>query len=840
LVSSIAVTMTAIENIPGSFYLGKKYDLEVRQILDDVVQYRSKNLTTHALCVGMTGSGKTGLCISLIEEAALDGIPVLCIDPKGDLGNLLLTFPDLQASDFEPWIDRETTDDVHLAAESAAANWKKGIEAWRYDRTYLEQLKSVPKVIYTPGSSVGVPLTVLKSLDAPAESTMQDPEILRDQISSSVSGLLALLGIDADPLTSREHILLSNILAHHWGEGRDVTMEELIRSIQTPPLQKIGVMDLESFFPTPDRVKLSMSLNNLLASPSFAGWLQGQSLSIEDLLYDSDGKAKISILSIAHLNDSERMFFVTILLNEVISWMRTQRGTSALRAVLYMDEIYGYFPPNSKPPSKGPMMTLLKQARAFGLGVVLATQNPVDLDYKGLSNMGTWFLGRLQTQRDKDRVLDGLQGASLQQGNSFDRASMDRMLSAVGNRVFLMNNVHDDGPTIFQTRFALSYLRGPLARDEISQLMTEAKRNLKQARNNGSNPQVPDGYADPESVARNENIRSTRSSSSNSASSASTARSSGGRPIVSAGIDERFIEPELTLNQGEQGILKPALLGSGSVHFVRASHAVDLWKDVGFIAMIDGGVPEHVWDQAIAIDLERLQLSKQPTESFPYSELPPDLMQLKNYKSWEKELAEFLFRHEKCIIYSCKAVKRSAAPGQDEFSARLELAEYAREARDEAMDKVRSKYEEKLQSFELKVAAAQQRLDRTLEEAKAKRLDGLVDLGTSILGALLGGKKRGVPTSTVRDLTRSSQQNDVTRAQETLETLVLQKNAMERECQQELDAIESQFSIENLKLEAVEIPLRKSDTKIKTLSLAWVPVGIDPNGRERMLIKRPQ
>jgi hypothetical protein len=814
--------MTAIENIPGSFYLGKKYDLESRQLLDEVIQYRSKNLTTHALCVGMTGSGKTGLCVSLIEEAALDGIPVLCIDPKGDLGNLLLTFPDLQASDFEPWIDRETTDDVHAAAESAAATWKKGIESWKYDRSYLEQLKSVPKVIYTPGSSVGVPLTVLKSLDAPAESAKQDPEILRDQISSSVSGLLALLGIDADPLTSREHILLSNILAHHWNEGRDITMEELIRSIQTPPLQKIGVMDLESFFPTQDRVKLSMSLNNLLASPSFAGWLQGQSLSIEELLYDADGKAKISILSIAHLNDSERMFFVTILLNEVISWMRTQRGTSALRAVLYMDEIYGYFPPNSKPPSKGPMMTLLKQARAFGLGVVLATQNPVDLDYKGLSNMGTWFLGRLQTQRDKDRVLEGLQGASLQQGTAFDRASMDRMLSAVGNRVFLMNNVHDDAPTIFQTRFALSYLRGPLARDEIAKLMADAKQNLKPVRDNGSLDKTTDASPRAESTSR----------------SAALPTTSGGRPIVSAGIDERFLESALPLEKGEQGLYKPGLLGTGSVHFVRASHGIDFWKDVCFLAMIDNAVPEHVWDQAITLDSERVQPSKQPSESFGYAELAPDLLQLKNYKSWERELSEFLFRHEKCTIYSCKAVKKSAAPGQDEFSARLELAEYAREARDEAMDKVRSKYEEKLQSFELKVAAAQQRLDRTLEEAKAKRLDGLVDLGTSILGALLGGKRRGVPSSTVRDLTRSSQQNDVSRAQETLETLVLQKNAMERECQQELDAIESQFSIENLKLEAVEIPLRKSDTKIKSLSLAWIPYGVDPSGRERMLIRR--
>ena len=810
--------MTAIENIPGSFYLGKKFDLENRQLLDDVVQYRSKDLTTHALCVGMTGSGKTGLCISLIEEAALDGIPVLCIDPKGDLGNLLLTFPELQAKDFEPWIDRDTNPDVAAAAENTANVWRKGLEAWRYDRTYLEQLNSVEKIIYTPGSSVGVPLTVLKSLDAPGEEVLQDAEILRDQISSSVSGLLALLGIDADPLTSREHILLSNILAKSWQDGRDLSMEDLIRSIQAPPIQKIGVLDVESFYPKSDRIKLSMTLNNLLASPSFAGWLQGQALHIQDLLYDKQGKAKISILSIAHLNDSERMFFVTILLNEVVSWMRTQRGTSALRAILYMDEIYGYFPPNSKPPSKGPMMTLLKQARAFGLGVVLATQNPVDLDYKGLSNMGTWFLGRLQTQRDKDRVLEGLQGASLQRGAAFDRAAMDRMLSAVGNRVFLMNNVNDSAPTIFQTRFALSYLRGPLSREEISKLMADARRAVLRNDNSAAKPIASD---------------------SGSKVDTPTAAPTGGRPIVSAGIEERFIEPDYAVSSGSGALLVPALLGSASVHFVRATGNIDIWKDYWLLAPIDQSVPEHVWDQALRINPDDVQITKQPVDGFAFAELPAELLLAKNYKGWDKELSEFLFRHEKMNLYSCKAIKRNATPGLDEFSARLELGEFAREARDEAMDKVRAKYEERIGTFEIKVAAAQQRLDRSIEEAKAKRLDGLVNLGTSILGSLLGGRRRSMPSSAVRDLTGSGQSNDVSRAQETLENLVLQKNAMERECQQELDAIESQYSIENLRLEESEIPIRKSDTKIKLIALAWVPYSVDAQGKLRLLIKSP-
>ncbi|MCA9086899.1 MAG: ATP-binding protein, partial [Planctomycetaceae bacterium] len=209
-----------------------------------------------------------------------------------------------------------------------------------------------------------------------------------------------------------------------------------------PPFDRIGVIGLENFYPQADRFQLAMLLNNLLASPGFSSWMEGESLDIQKMLYSPDGKPRFTILSIAHLSEAERMFFVTIFLNEVVSWMRAQSGTSSLRAILYMDEVFGYFPPTANPPSKTPMLTLLKQARAFGLGVVLATQNPVDLDYKGLSNAGTWFIGRLQTERDKARVLDGLEGASAAAGHAFDRRQMEVILSGLGSRVFLLNNVH--------------------------------------------------------------------------------------------------------------------------------------------------------------------------------------------------------------------------------------------------------------------------------------------------------------------------------------------------------------------------------------------------------------
>ena len=407
----------------GSFYLGRNHDLAAGETSSESILYDSMDLTTHAVCVGMTGSGKTGLCLSLLEEAGLDGIPAIAIDPKGDLGNLLLTFPNLEASDCLPWIDESVARRKELTneafAEKTANLWKSGLASWGQDGERIRRYRNaVDMAIYTPGSSAGLPLTILKSFNAPPQAVMDDNDALRDRVQASTSGVLALLGIDADPVRSREHILLSNVLDRAWRAGRDLDLPSLIREIQKPPFERVGVVDLETFYPAKDRLELGMQLNNLLASPSFASWLEGEPLDVQKLLYTADGKPRLSILSIAHLNDSERMFFVTILLNEILSWMRSQPGTGSLRAILYMDEVFGYFPPVANPPSKKPMLTLLKQARAYGLGCVLATQNPVDLDYKGLSNAGTWFLGRLQTERDKARVLEGLEGASAQDRKS--------------------------------------------------------------------------------------------------------------------------------------------------------------------------------------------------------------------------------------------------------------------------------------------------------------------------------------------------------------------------------------------------------------------------------------
>src|SRR5687768_4004038 len=475
----------------GVFYLGRRHDLKAKRTTDELVLYDAKDLVTHAVCVGMTGSGKTGLCVDLLEEAAIDSIPAIVIDPKGDLPNLLLTFPDLRPSDFEQWINEDDARRKGLSPSDYAAQqaetWKKGLATWGQDGDRIRRLREAADFrVYTPGSTAGVPVSILASFAAPPEPVRADAELLQERVRTTATSLLGLMGVEADPIQSREHILVSTILATAWNGGRDVDLAGLIQQIQSPPVQRVGVMDLESFFPAKERFELAMRLNNLLAAPGFENWLSGEPLDVGSILHTPAGKPRVAIFSIAHLPDAERMFFVSLLLNQVLGWMRTQTGTTSLRAVVYMDEIFGYFPPVANPPSKQPLLTLLKQARAFGVGVVLATQNPVDLDYKGLANAGTWFIGRLQTERDKARVLEGLEGATAGAAGKFDRSRMDEMLAGLGNRVFLLHNVHEDELVLFETRWAMSYLRGPMTREQIKRLPKSEETSLRAPERRGS------------------------------------------------------------------------------------------------------------------------------------------------------------------------------------------------------------------------------------------------------------------------------------------------------------------------------------------------------------------
>ena len=790
----------------GAFYLGRKYDLNQAKPTDDLILYDAKDLTTHAVCVGMTGSGKTGLCLALLEEAAIDGIPAIVIDPKGDIGNLLLTFPQLQPEDFQPWIDpgeamRQGIDPPTLAAKTAE-RWKNGLAEWGQQPERIARLReSADIVIYTPGSSAGLPLTVLRSFKAPPAAVRDNGEAFRDSLQSAASGLLGLMGIDADPVRSREHILISNILAQAWQDGRDVELGELIHSIQSPPLQKIGVIDLESFFPAKDRFALALQLNNLLASPGFAAWLEGEPLDIQRLLYTPTGKPRISILSIAHLSDAERMFFVTLLLSETVAWMRTQSGTTSLRALLYMDEVFGYLPPSANPPSKLPMLTLLKQARAFGLGLVLATQNPVDLDYKALSNAGTWLLGRLQTERDKLRVLDGLEGASSTAGRSFDRARMEQVLSGLGNRVFLMNNVHEDEPVVFQTRWALSYLRGPLTREQISQLMAPRKAAIS--------------------------ALSTASTAAAAMSSAPAATpTSSDRPVLPPEISQAFVPARRAATADHPLRYRPALIGQAKVHFVQSASNVDEWRTVTLLAPIDERMPADVWSAADTLD-EPPEMETEPQTPASYQTIPGELARPKQYKDLERDLKDHLYRAQKLTLWKSRELKQTSRPGESEADFRIRLSQTAREQRDAQVEKLRQKYAPKIASLEERLRKAEQRVDKERSQANQQTMSAALSIGASIMGALFGRKLMSATNfnraaGSMRAASRiSRERQDIAQATETVEAVKQQLEELEAQFKAETEQVHASLQPDTLPLETVEIQPRKADIAVEPVRLIW-------------------
>lgn len=798
----------------GSFYLGRRHDLAAGKTLAEPLLYDSKDLTTHAVCIGMTGSGKTGLCLSLLEEAALDGIPAIAIDPKGDLGNLLLAFPNLEASDFRPWIDESEAARKQMSPDAFAAAqaklWRDGLAKWDQTpervRRYCD---AAERVIYTPGSSAGIPISVLESFRAPPAEMVADSEALAERISSAVSGLLALLGIEADPVRSREHIFLSNVLSTAWRGGQDLDLAGLMRHIQRPPLDRIGVIDVETFFPSNERMKLAMSLNNLLASPSFASWLSGEPLDVAKLLYTPAGKPRLAIVSIAHLDDAQRMFFVTLLLNEILAWMRTQPGTGSLRALLYMDEVFGYFPPGANPPSKRPMLTLLKQARAFGLGCVLATQNPVDLDYKGLSNAGTWFLGRLQTERDKARVIEGLEGASVQAGSKFDRQAMKATLAALGSRVFLMKNVHDDAPVVFHTRWAMSYLCGPLARDQIKRLMDPVRARFAVA------------------TAEDRADESRHEAATPVGGSPAVSR---GRPILPAAIRERFAALTERVPDGYRLEYRPALLGSGKVHFVQAAQKVDAWRDCRLLADLKTGSAEDAWAGAVPCPAD-ISIEKEPDERGQFAELPAELSREKSYAVFGRQLKEHLYRMESLPLWQCAALDECSRPGetQEEFLARL--APLAAARLDEEREQLQRSYAAKLADSERALARHQTSL-RTQRWQFWSRLGNIVWVAAETALRVAGRGRRGRPRSAEAAIRQAATEHgQQATAQLGVEQALHDKTRLETELAEKLQALEGQFAPSGLSIEPLPVAPRKGDIEVDEVVLVWLPWRVDGEGR---------
>lgn len=657
----------------GQFYLGKTVDPSTGKTGNDLVLYDSKNLTTHAVCVGMTGSGKTGLGIAILEEAALDKIPALIIDPKGDLSNLLLTFPNLSPEEFKPWVDAAEAERKGMDAEAysidLANTWKEGLAAWGEDIDRIKKFKnSVDLAIYTPASHAGIPISILSSFAAPSKEQMLDPTAVREKILSMTSSLLGLLGINADPIKSREHILISTLIQHAWQNGINLDIAALIQQVQNPPFAKVGALDVETFYPQKDRMGLSVSLNNFLASPGFQAWMEGKPLDIAQFLYTNNGKPKLSIISIAHLSDSERMFFVTLLLNECVSWMRRQPGTSNLRALLYMDEIFGFFPPTAAPPSKLPMLTLLKQARAFGFGIILATQNPVDIDYKGLANCGTWFIGKLQTDRDRARVLEGLKTAS---NGEMDAGSLEKMLALTGKRIFILRSIYEKDPILFQTRWTLSYLRGPLTINQIESL-TEKSDELRTA-----SAQVLEKSAAPPS-----------------------------KPNIPIKINEFFVQ---RTDSQKQVHYEPKVLGIAKMHFVDSKYKVDVWKEIHFAVAADEEGKNVNWEEGINIPDLKNQLKNDPLPNSTFAELPAGLMQEKNYPFFAKQLAASLYQNQTLTLYQTANPPIISKADESEVEFRARAADELSEKRNELVKKLREKYSAKKKTLSEKLQRAQER-----------------------------------------------------------------------------------------------------------------------------------
>ncbi len=800
----------------GMFYLGRPYDLVAKQPKPGWLLYDSKDLVTHAVCVGMTGSGKTGLCLSLLEEAAIDNIPAIIIDPKGDLGNLMLTFPSLKGEDFQPWINEDDARKKGLSpadfAKSQAELWAKGLGGWQQDGARIQRLRDAAEVaIYTPGSNAGLPVSILKSFAAPAADVREDGELFRERISTTVTSLLGLLGIEADPIQSREHILLSTILDHTWRNENDLDLAALIQAIQSPPVSKIGVMDVDSFFPSKDRFALAMKLNNLLAAPGFQSWLEGEALDIQQLLYTSAGKPRLAIFSIAHLNDAERMFFVTLLLSQMVGWMRAQSGTTSLRALLYMDEIFGYFPPVANPPSKLPLMTLLKQARAFGLGVVLATQNPVDLDYKGLANTGTWFIGRLQTERDKARVLEGLEGASSSAGKKFDKGRMEQTLAGLGARIFLMNNVHEDEPVVFETRWCLSYLRGPLTRTQIKMLMDPVRR---------------EGLG-----VRGETKEKT-------ASLASTSRLTPHalRPMLPPDVPQHFVPLRSSKPDGSELVYAPMLLGSSQIRFFDTKSGIDTTQDVAVLAPITDGAVAVDWDHATVADLAVADLEQAPEGDAQFLPLPASASKAKSYADWNKDFGGWLFRTQKVELLKSPSTKDVSGPGESERDFRVRLQQSGREQRDKGAESLRQKYAPKITTLHDRIRRAEQAREKQQAESRSSQVQAAISVGASILGAFLGRKtisasNIGRATTAIRGAGRAMKESqDVGQSEENVAALQQQLTDLESQFKSESEALATATDPVNEKLESIAIRPTKANIAVKLVALAWTPHWQDAKG----------
>jgi Helicase HerA, central domain len=773
--------------------LGGHVDAASHVRTDTSATIPADELTTHGVIVGMTGSGKTGLGIVLIEEALAAGVPTLLIDPKGDLTNLALTFPNLAPAEFEPWVNESDAaragQGVQEFAAAEATRWGSGLAGWGLGTAQVRALHdAAPVTIYTPGAPHGVSLNIIGSLDAPAD--MNDPQAVADEIEAYVSSLLNLVGIEADPLSSREHILLSTIINHAWGQGRSLDLATLVASVQQPPVRKVGVLDLDTYYPADDRTKLALKLNGLLASPAFASWLGGQRIDIDAMLRSPDGGPRCAIVTTAHLSDEQRQSVTSVVLAKLISWMRRQSGTSDLRAVLYMDEVAGYLPPVGNPPTKEPLMLLLKQARAFGVGVVLSTQNPVDVDYKALSNAGTWLIGRLQTEQDKARLLDGLTSAA----GTIDPRVVGDTISALGRREFVLKRASRDQVDVLTTRWAMSYLRGPLTRDQIA--------SLGQA--GGSTTGVnaaPPGTVDPVQVDAGKPIAEDETPVP---------------PRVAEGIPVHHLDPAASWAASVGAVpgkrLAPAVIARVRMRFDDTRSG--LVHDEEYEAVLHPITPAPTGADFRGVDYDDRDLLPDPPPGAVYRLAPPEIASKPWWTRVQSDLADHLYRSRTVEIPANAELKLFGRVDEsaDAFAGRCRDA--AADAGDQEVSALRTKYERKLADLLRRIDTAQDAVAR----AQSARTS---TMASDLIGGLLGGR-RSVGASMRR---ASTAQGRVSAAADKVETLQEQLADVQAALDSEVAAIRAEWDARATAVSTVSIPLEKSDVSVASIGLVWIPIG---------------
>jgi hypothetical protein len=411
-------------------------------------------------------------------------------DPKRQPGQSRKTSK-AYAESFVPWVQKSPGDtrSPYEIAASLAKERREALDAWGLTLADVEEFTSKAEIrVITPGHNSGESLHVLSALEQPGGSWHTDRDGTRASVSAAISLLLRLIGRDPDAARSREHALLSVFVERRLERGLPCDLGALLQDLLEPPIQIVGSLPIDSYVSAKARADFAASLNTLLVSPSFVNWRQGASLRIGEWLKPAseraDGKTPLVIVSVAHLDDDDRALVLGVLLEEFLSWVRSLPGTQDLRALLVFDEVYGYLPPHPhKPATKQPLMLLLKQARAYGVGVILATQNPMDIEYRALSNASLWYVGRLQTDADRARVVEAMSQSGGTGAQSAPRLA--HLIKQLKNRFFIMRNLRakDATLTLHQPRWAMSYLRGPLTPAEV--------RRVRQ-RLTGTLPPAPD------------------------------------------------------------------------------------------------------------------------------------------------------------------------------------------------------------------------------------------------------------------------------------------------------------------------------------------------------------